>query len=457
VKASCVDTLKPTPDEAARRALVATLDALIQPGRGYEFILLRETPLDERCVDRGDIDLLGTRKSVDALLRRLSEVCAARGQSFRIRRTNADKTHVWLLSTDLQHQIAFDLWTDLWQVFGGRQCLRFHDVRHLGASGGTCTLRLPVDVEWAIYGQHLSVKQKDVSSAGVQERLRFYATALDDLGRGELGDAARAIARTKLLSEPEIALFESALSQVLPTTFFAKGRARRWSHAVRSLVARRIRDRRLRGVIAVVGVDGVGKTTIGAALGSPLEANGSRHYVLGKSLFRESWLFGKLYSLNRRVRRPRRMRRERIDDVLAPLAFLSGTLRVRRCLGLRGTVLVDRYLPDFLYVKRKTDRPRFSRLARPLKPLCRPVRVVHLSVSHSVLQGRKTEITATGVRRYDDDMRAFYCSRGWVDYLRFSNHLPADEAITTLESHLFAKSRAVAQPQLHLEHSENAD
>jgi hypothetical protein len=194
----------------------------------------------------------------------------------------------------------------------------------------------------------------------------------------------------------------------------------------------------------VVGVDGVGKTTIAAALAEAGEQEGSRHHEIGKSLFRESALFRKIYALNRRVRRPRRMRRERIDDILAPLAFLIASVRARRCLGLEGAVLVDRYLPDFLYVKRKTDRPHFSGLAPVLKPLCRPVRVVHLSVPHSVLQSRKTEITAAGAGRYDEDMRAVYCGRTWVDYLQFNNHLPADEAIATLESYLFPTNSAAA-------------
>jgi hypothetical protein len=38
-------------DQAARRGLVATLDALREPGAGYEFILPRETPLGAGSVD----------------------------------------------------------------------------------------------------------------------------------------------------------------------------------------------------------------------------------------------------------------------------------------------------------------------------------------------------------------------------------------------------------------------
>jgi thymidylate kinase len=432
-----VDTLELRSDQAARRDLVASLDALVQPGGGYEFILLRETPLDEGCVDCGDIDLLGTRSSVDAFLARVSEVCAERGQSFRVRRRKPEKTQVSLLSTDLRHQIVFDLWTELWQVFRGRRCLRFRDLHRLCERGGSCLRRLPADVEWAVYGQHLAFKRKDLSSAGVQERLHFYAAALEAQGHRDLAESARGIARMKLLGKPELALLESTLSGALPTKYFANAWARRWSHSLRSWVARRVRDRRLRGVIAVVGVDGVGKTTIGAALGSTGAADGSRQHVVGKSLFRESWVFRKLYAWNRRLPKARRLRRERIDDLLAPLAFLVAAVRVRRSLRLGAVVLVDRYLADFLYLKRKTDRSRFSLLADLLKPLCPPVRVVHLSVPHSVLQGRKTEITVTGMRRYEESMRAFYSARGWVDYLRFNNRVPEDEAVVILESYLF--------------------
>jgi hypothetical protein len=424
--------------DAARRRLVASLDALLEPGLGYEFILLRETPLDERCVDCGDVDLLGTPRSVRAFLARLSEVCGERGQSFQVRRTKMEKTQVSLLSADLRHRIVFDLWSELWQVFRGRRCLRFRDLHHLCQREGTCLLRLPPDVEWAIYGQHLAFKRKDLSSAGVQQRLHFYAAALEENGHHDLAEGARGIARTKLLGKAELTLLESTLSRALPTRYFAKAPSQRWSHSLRSGVARRVRDRRLRGVIALVGVDGVGKTTIGAALASAGAADESRQHVVGKSLFRESRVFRELYARNRRLPKARRLRRERIDDVLAPLAFLVAAIRVRRSLRLGGVVLVDRYLPDFLYVKRKTDRARFSLLAGLLKPLCPPVQVVHLSVPHSVLQGRKTEITAAGMRRYEESMRAFYATRRWVDYLRFNNRAPADAAIVTLESYLFA-------------------
>jgi thymidylate kinase len=424
--------------DAARRELVASLDALLEPGLGYEFILLRETPLDERCVDCGDVDLLGTRRSVHAFLSRLSEVCVERGQSFQVRRTKMEKTQVSLLSANLRHQIVFDLWSELWQVFRGRRCLRFRDLHRLCERRGSCLLRLPPDVEWAIYAQHLAFKRKDLSSADVQERLHFYAGALEQEGRRDLAESATGIARMKLLGKPELALLESTLSMELPSSYFATARTRRWSRSLRSRVARRVRDRRLRGVVAVVGVDGVGKTTIGAALGSTGAVDERRQYVVGKSLFRESWVFTKLYAWNRRLPKARRLRRERIDDLLAPLAFLVAAIRVRRSLRLGGMVLVDRYLPDFLYVRRKTDRPRVSLLAGLLKPLCPPVRVVHLSVPHSVLQGRKTEITAAGMRRYEERMRAFYTTRRWVDYLRFDNRAAADDAIVALESYLFA-------------------
>ena len=420
--------------EAWREALLGALERMQEPGHGHRFVLLRETPLDAAALDAGDIDLLGTRASVDALLAHLDVSCRELELNLFVERTGPRKTRVSLCSPDLAHELQFDLWTDLWQLDGGRRSLRWRDVAPLCRHAPAGFARMPLRLEAAVYVEHLRAKRKDLGSAGVRRRLEHYAAALHAASGtpDELGAELSAVA-----AAAPAALPAKLLGLAVSTLEHALGRRHRWRTPWRRLedALRRARSRLERPppgarAVALVGPDGIGKSTVGKALVA--SDAGWDEYVLGKALYRRSLLFRGIYKLNRGT--GARLSQERIDEALAGLAFPTAVLRLRRRLAAARdrALVIDRFAADFLYVGRKADRARFSRWGWLASLLYVSLPVVHMTAPYAVLSGRKQEISEAGLLRYERDMTRFYTRRSRVCYLRFANHGTAEEAVRLL-------------------------
>jgi hypothetical protein len=431
----------PTAAPAARdgrQALVNALERIQEDGHGHRFALLRETALGTAAVDAGDVDLLGGRGDVDALLVQLDDLCRELDLNLLVERTGPRKTRVSLYSGDLLHALHLDLWTDLWQLADGRRSLRWQDVVPLCRSVDGGFARMPLRLEVAVYLEHLRAKRKNLSSAGVRTRLDDYAAALAGGGTEQdgLGEALASVA-----AAPPGALPEELLARASGILEQELGRRHRWRTPWRRLEDALRRGWARRSVpppgvraVVLVGPDGIGKSTVGKALVAA--GVGWHEYVLGKSLYRRSLLFRTLYRLNRIT--GSRFTQERIDEALPVLAYLAAVVRLRRRLvasGGRGLV-IDRFLADFLYVGRKADRAHFSRWAWLASVLYVSLPVVHLTAPHPVLSMRKQEISATGLTRFDREMTRFYARRPWVRYLRFTNAGSPEEAIRVLKRHL---------------------
>jgi hypothetical protein len=428
---------------SGREALLTALERIQEEGQGYRFALLRETPLDAGAVDAGDVDLLGGRQDVDALLSRLDELCRELDINLLVERTGPRKTRVSLYSGDLLHTLHLDLWTDLWQLADGRRSLRWRDISTLCKSADGGFARMPLRLEVAVYLEHLRAKRRDLSSPGVRARLEYYAGALagDGTEKNGLGDTLASVA-----AAPPAALPEGLLAHAAGILGKVLGRRHRWRTPWRRLQdavcrgwARRLAPPPGVRAVALVGPDGIGKSTVGKALVAA--GVGWDEYVLGKSLYRRSLLFRALYRLNRTT--GSRLSQERIDEALTSLAYLAAAVRLRRRLVASGgrSLVIDRFLADFLYVGRKADRARFSRWAWLASALYVSLPVVHLTAPHPVLSARKQEISATGLARFDREMTRFYTRRPWVRYLRFTNAGSREEATRVLSRHLAALAR----------------
>ena len=124
-----------------------------------------------------------------------------------------------------------------------------------------------------------------------------------------------------------------------------------------------------RRATAIIGIDGTGKTSVGEWLANRVGGARRFEFYVGKQLYRGTLPFRALYRLNWGTVN---WLQERIDEMLAPLTFgiawlsLHALLLKRRWRRDERILVVDRFLPDFLYVRRKTDSPRFFRFTRPL-------------------------------------------------------------------------------------------
>jgi hypothetical protein len=417
-----------SPAGGGRRELCAALEA-IQGGGGARFLLLRETSLGDAAIDEGDIDLLCARDAVSALISKLDVLGSELGLGLLVERSAPRKTRVSLFSADLRHSLHLDLWTDLWQLADGTRSLRWRDLSGLSIASKGGFRRLPERLELAVYLEHLRVKRKNLASPGVRARLEHYvgACATDP----DVSEALRSVA-----ADPPAELPPRLHAWSRTVLDGALGPQHRWLALFRRAQdpARRAWMRRVRPppgarAVALIGADGIGKSTLGKVLAGDREG---REHVLGKSFYRRGLLFRGLYRLNRRLGAP--FSQESIDEALPALAYTVAALRLRRRLSDPATrgLLIDRFLPDFLYLGRKGDRARFSRWAWISRVLYVSLPVVHLTADHAVLAGRKLEISPAGLRRYDRDMTRFYTSLPFVRYLRLQNAGSVDQASRVL-------------------------
>lgn len=381
--------------------------------------LLRETDLGS-VIDGGDIDLLVAADAIPSLLHSIDAVATTRQLHYRLRRSGPHKIGVALYSADMAHSARIDLWIELWQIFGGRSYLLYEDVEELLVPGADGIPRLSTDLETAVYLQHLAVKGRDPSDPANASRLNgLRERCADDQA---LSDALERIVSTGILDESSVRTAEVRLRDRVGPGVERRGpvtRARRLPMRLR----RRWLARRSLDVVALIGVDGSGKTSLAETAASSLGAN----TLLTKTAYRRSLLFRGIYKANRlTLGRPY----EPIDDLLAPLTCAVAAHRLPQ-LAAPGTVL-DRYLGDLLVVHRKSDQPRFSLLTPLLRQVDRPCTIVHIRASWSTISARKNEVSERGHEWYDRAMCKFYLGQPVFDYVAFRNDgelAPAAEAL----------------------------
>ena len=363
----------------------------------WAFIQLRGEPISERLVDAGDVDLLGSRESVLALIDAACQWVQAGDCHLRLVSRNRHKTKLMLFSSDGAHRIDFDLWVELWQVNKRQTCLRYADCEQLVATQTHAIRRLPVTVEAAVYLNHLQSKRRNVCEINAAARLSAYRDACHTHALDQpMAEIIDTVIRERGLSHATMAATNNILATYLrlpaPT-----GLCHRIGRVLQDLRTGWLGAPRHPRVVSLVGCDGCGKTTHAARLKatSPYV----RTVFTGKHLYRKCLL----YKLAVIFIRPLLFQpRETFDETLAPLVYL------RACLGLQlklwqggqGLQIMDRSILCFLLVKRKTDTPRFCR-SRWLANVCgRRVPTIHFILPYAQLSQRKQEFTQGGHAHY---------------------------------------------------------
>jgi len=405
----------------------------------WQFIQLRGTTFDASCVDSDeDVDLLGSRESVEALLTTVFQWVRAARCHARVMARRPSKLQLRLFSLDGRHQACFDLWISLGQIDGGRSALTYEGCIAAATTVSNAIRRFPVGLEASVYVHHLICKKKDLSSDRVQHRMQVYTEGCRQAGLFELADQLHSIAETQCISpECEAATLATISAQTtLQTSHW-------YSSIFRTLGKLRgelLSAPRKSTIVSVIGCDGAGKTTLANLVqGRMPEVDQVR---TGKHLYRKSLT----YKLAVIFIRPLMFRdREKFDEQLAPFTYLraSAALRLLLLRQRRGVMtLIDRSLLDFLYTRRKTDTPRFSG-SRWLADFfgCR-IPTVHCIVSHSRVMERKQEVTERGHLCYDDEMFARHVRQCPTDYTAFNNDSSLAQSAEALQETLRALKRA---------------
>jgi hypothetical protein len=391
----------------------------------WKFILLRNGPLGEEAIDGDDIDLLGARASVEALLDAALGWVRAGRCHVRVRATQDAKVALGLLSTDGGHQVELDLWIELRQLDNRRRMLTYETCAAAATNPEDAIQRLPVDLEASIFLHHLVARRKRVDDPKQQARLAAYVSACRGAGHAGLAEALAAVATANRVDAAAQALTLRLLEQRFPL-----GQPSVLRRALAGLRAAWLAPRASRRVLTLMGCDGCGKTSLGRLLAA--RRKDAHSFYTGKHLYRKSVLYKLLVIF---VRPLLFQGREKFDDTFAPLAYLLACVRLRlKCLRpRRGVVLIDRSLLDFLYLARKTDTPRFSGCLGLARVFGIRVPHIHLLVPFERLRERKQEMTQAGHAAYDAAMFRHFTRRCPTDYLAFDNRGTLEESAAALD------------------------
>lgn len=396
----------------------------------WNFIQLRGESVDAANPPDDDIDLLGSPESVETLLSSALEWVRERRCHLRVRSRNQDKIEFTIFSIDGRFSILFDLWITLRQFDHGRCSLTYEACSHAVVDSGSSIQRFSVDIEAAVYIQHLISKKKNLKSPRIQQRLADYAFQCEATDHRELCESMFTILETNTIP-PSIVrklalLIEENLSP--PTSQSLSDRLMRLTAKAQAQWLGPPRQTRM---LTMMGCDGAGKTTLAHTLKDDSE-NISKVYT-GKHLYRKSLS----YKLAVIFIRPLIFQdRERFDEILAPFVYLRGCLGLRllRLFSKKNRVtLIDRSLIDFLYVDRKSDSPKFSRFRWLTRLFGLRVPNVHCLVSHENVMQRKQEVTAEGHHQYDEDIFQEFALRCPTDYIAFNNDGDLTAATSSLQ------------------------
>jgi thymidylate kinase len=395
----------------------------------WKFIQLRGEALDEDAIDGDDIDLLGTRTSVNQLLEAAFAWVRAGECHLRVSARTPHKVALTFFSHDGRHSFDLDLWIELWQINNRTSYLDYACCASIVTDPTAVLQRLPIELEAAIYLHHLISKRKDLAKPGISRRLAQYATQCREINNDILAEALENTATTRRMDEAARMLAAHTVRRHLavpaPVAFRRKWRKIRDEYRAAWLAAPRKTS-----ILSLMGCDGSGKTTMAHKLmAQRSEISG---VLTGKHLYRKSWFYKLLVIF---IRPLMLQDREKFDETFAPLAY------TRACLGLqlklwrrkRGLLLMDRSLADFLFMGRKSEQPGFGRSRWLLHILGRRIPVVHFVMPFECIQERKQEMTRTGHEIYDTAMFQHYTRLAPVDYMVFDNQGDLEASAAALD------------------------
>jgi hypothetical protein len=389
----------------------------------WKFIQLRGEPLSAGVIDGGDVDLLGTRESVFALFDAVYGWVQQGDCHARIVARDPSKYKLYLFSADGQHQVDFDLWVELKQLFDRTQMLLPEAALCRAVHQSVSLFRLPLALEVSVYVHHLISKRRlNVFTDGMRTRLENYAQTCRE---GVLEPLLKEALQQKKITPALIQFADETLKSA--PELYKPGH----SDFVTRWKCWRLAPPRQVSWLSLMGGDGCGKTSMAKAVQQRLGVNTTTVYT-GKHLYRKN-LFFKLLVIF--IRPLLFQNRERFDETLAPLVYGLASLRLRVglwCASARKRVLMDRSLVDFLMCNRKSDEPSFGHKAW-LTSLwgCR-IPTVHFLVSYERLAERKQEMTVAGIAKYNQKMFQHFTRRIPTDYLLFNNDGALEQSADSL-------------------------
>ena len=436
-------------------SLFAVLNDLLRAVDG-RVAILRSLPRSFDC-EQDDIDLLLTASQRLQLMQAAFAQCIRGRIHCRIQQSCAAKAQMILWTIDCSQMLIIDLWSGFDQLPRHRQhwipanrllqtlsiadsetrsepaCHKYPAARYtdaikpgLGDAEIPALRQLPPDISLCLLIQHLASKRKKLTTTARRERIAFAcdrlktwspAPELQNSQLSALRDIAERLPMAIIIAPKCIEFSEDYLLQRLASSPHNRGLPLLERRLRRGLITE-LRKAILqhRPVLALIGSDGAGKSSVISALANQ-QPDATR--AVAKKYYRRSLAYQLASGLMKRLCG---QDRGTFDDCVSPLitlraaaglwtqmclrfsawsrAFRSGTVG-RNPVGDRmritnRTILLDRSVAGFLITDRKSDVPRLSRSAPWIESVIPPVTSLLLTLPYHRLTARKQEMSLPG-------------------------------------------------------------
>lgn len=421
--------------EKAKHPIDALNLLLEQCGRSaIPFIQIRMRQLSEEIAfDGGDYDFLVAPHHLKGLLRLAQRTFSAAKTPFLIERKKRDKVVLRIYEATTGRSIILDIWQRLELRLPHKGTMA-----HINWSSLEPQITktqngyaFSQEFEAGYYLTHLHTKRKRLDNKEIQNRLQYYAESIkldvtlsalfQRLGQGNLAEVA---------NEAWEYLQSLGLRTDSQTTATLRER----------LYKQRMRYNARGNLIAFVGPDGVGKTTIIREYKQLLA--GRVKYYRFKKLFRKALLYKLLLPLLRLAAGRHysgKLGKNQIDDHFGGILFLISRLRyptisLRRLWNTK--LLCDRYFHDFLFqgLRFADETPRLRPASTRLRRFIPPPRcLIQLDAPNEVIAERKAELTAEAIDFYRTELFELNLDVPSPYYLYLSTAIPLEHCITTLK------------------------
>ncbi|WP_159739415.1 hypothetical protein [Vibrio atypicus] len=357
-------------------------------------VQIRPKAIAEPDIYQGDFDLLIKPDQITTFLKLTQRACAQSGNHLTIKQHKQDKINLVIWSKDTKHKVEFDIWRELdikspslkkgSHISWGT--LEKKNIIQPIVNGG---YQLADDFSALFYLSHLQSKSKNLANSEVQTRLIYFSSLPNlTLSTKQLFTNVNSYSLNKANEAlKEQGLIDFTLKHYLHTLLFRAFK----SNAKKS------------GLAAVVGPDGVGKTTVI----EQLEFITKGKYFRFKRLFRKSLLY-KIITKQLSKKNNNNFAKNQLDDLqcrkLFWISLLPGyILTIRSRLGYK--TICDRYFSDLLIQgSRFLDKevillPDAKKLMK-LTPS--PAVYIQLDAPSDVILSRKQEVSSHAIDKFRD-------------------------------------------------------
>ncbi len=403
------------------QVFIAFLDLLkIVATKNLKLVPIRHRALDEiTAFSGGDYDFILPSDEHNAFLSILFDLMSSRGISFSIDQTKQDKKVVHLHISDEQINIALEIWSHLEVKDPSNKTCRYiywTDLApHLKEHNGHYSL--PLGIEGCYYLSHLYTKKKELTQPEVIRRLSYYQQQAQLQANQTLHDLIEQLQNTQSITavaeKANLALVEAGVLKLFIS--FAERFKSKIADLPRQYHKKKMRACSAKKIVAFVGPDGVGKTTLIEQCHQILQVPSA--YFRFKKLFRGSLLYKLLYVLRFRALAKLHgdnLPKNEFDELMSSHIFWIALINYPRLwlqAQLSAWQLSDRYYSDLLFENlRRNDQPtRLTDLWKSkVKFIPKPSWLIQLDAATDIILSRKQELSAEAIGIYRQGVFSLY-------------------------------------------------